>query len=115
MQACYVGIPITPDLRIDYGDLKMAREDGISNVQYLTQREVADRFRVTQSTVKNWRQNGLLRYFQAPGSSRILYPLETIESLERESIKIEKEVTRKREIKGNKRELSRRPEKVWRV
>lgn len=38
-----------------------------------TQQEVADYFRVVPSTVKNWRDRGLLKYWQAPGSTRVLY------------------------------------------
>jgi len=38
-----------------------------------TQQEVADYFRVVPSTVKNWRERGLIKYWQAPGSSRVLY------------------------------------------
>ena len=38
-----------------------------------TQREVADYFRVVPSTVKNWRDRGLIKYWQAPGSTRVLY------------------------------------------
>jgi len=30
--------------------------------KYLTQKEVADRFRVTPSTIKNWRDEGKLVY-----------------------------------------------------
>ena len=33
--------------------------------RYLTQEEVAAMFRVSPSTVKNWRDKGLLDYFQA--------------------------------------------------
>ena len=42
--------------------------------KYFTQQEVADLFRVKPATVKNWRDAGLLDYFQPPGSSRVLYP-----------------------------------------
>lgn len=38
-----------------------------------TQTEVANYFRVVPSTIKNWRDQGLLSYWQAPGSSRVLY------------------------------------------
>ncbi len=38
-----------------------------------TQKEVADYFRVVPSTVKNWRDRGLIKYWQAPGSTRVLY------------------------------------------
>jgi hypothetical protein len=51
--------------------------------KYLTQKEVADLFRVSQSTIKNWRDAGLLEYFQPPGSTRVLYPRESIEQFEK--------------------------------
>lgn len=38
-----------------------------------TQNEVAEYFRVVPATVKNWREQGLLSYWQAPGSSRVLF------------------------------------------
>jgi hypothetical protein len=38
-----------------------------------TQSEVAAYFRVVSGTVKNWRGQGLLSYWQAPGSSKVLY------------------------------------------
>jgi len=38
-----------------------------------TQSEVADYFRVVSGTVKNWREQGMLRYWQAPGSSKVLF------------------------------------------
>lgn len=50
--------------------------------KYLTQREVAELFRVSQSTVKNWRDAGLLEYFQPSGSTRVLYPRASIEEFE---------------------------------
>ena len=44
-----------------------------------TQKEVANYFRVVQGTVKNWREQGLLSYWQAPGSTKILYYRDGIE------------------------------------
>lgn len=41
--------------------------------EFLTQQEVASYFRVVPATIKNWRDQGLLSYWQAPGSSRVLY------------------------------------------
>ena len=38
-----------------------------------TQQEVAEYFRVVPGTVKNWRDQGLISYWQAPGSTRVLY------------------------------------------
>jgi hypothetical protein len=83
--------------------------------QYLTQKEVASKFRVTQSTVKNWREKGLLKYFQAPGSRRVIYPIDAVEALEQQSIKINKEVVAPRQIQRKRPETSTRPEKEWRV
>lgn len=84
-------------------------------VVYLTQKEVADKFRVSQATVKNWRERGLLRYFQAPGFSRILYPVDAVEELERQSIKQKKEVVTLPEIKRERPRVPAKPQKVWRV
>ena len=83
--------------------------------QYLTQTEVADKFRVTQSTVKNWRERGLLRYLQAPGSRRVLYPVDAIEEFEQKSIHTKKEVVTPREIQRKSLRTSTRPAKEWRI
>jgi hypothetical protein len=91
-------------------------EKGINNdVTYLTQKEVADRFRVTQSTVKNWRERGLLAYFQAPGSTRVLYPVSAVEQLELQSIKREKGVVRPTEIVRKRPRAPAKPQKEWRL
>jgi DNA-binding transcriptional MerR regulator len=55
--------------------------------RYLTQEEVALRFRVSQSTVKNWREKGLLEYLQPTGSTRVLYPRNSVEEFERQHTK----------------------------
>jgi len=41
--------------------------------EFWTQQEVADYFRVVPSTIKKWRDQGLLSYWQAPGSTRVMY------------------------------------------
>ena len=45
------------------------RKKNLWNKELWTQQEVARYFRVVSGTVKNWREQGLLRYWQAPGSS----------------------------------------------
>jgi len=95
--------------------MEEAKEQQGYNSKYLTQREVADRFRVALSTVKNWRERGLLKYFQAPGSSRVLYPVDAVGELERQSIKQKKEVVRPTEIKRERPRIPAQPQKVWRV
>jgi hypothetical protein len=82
---------------------------------YLTQQEVASRFRVTPSTVKNWRDKGLLKYLRVSGSTRVLYSNASVEELENQSLHQEKEVIKP---KGNKRErprISPRQQKEWRI
>jgi len=86
-----------------------------NETRYLTQREVAARFRVSASTIMNWREKGLLRYFQAPGSSRVLYPVDAVEELERLSIKQKKGVVNLTEIKRERPRIPARPEKEWRL
>jgi excisionase family DNA binding protein len=85
--------------------------------EYLTQEEVAMRFRVSQSTVKNWRDAGLLGYFQPPGSSRVLYPRETVDEFEKQHTKKAKilEFKRPAEVKKGKPEVSPKSEKEWRI
>ena len=51
----------------------MEKKGDLWEVELWTQNEVADYFRVTPNTIKNWREQGLLSYWQAPGSSRVLY------------------------------------------
>jgi len=86
--------------------------------KYLTQQEVADLFRVSPGTVKNWRDAGLLDYFQVPGSSRILYPAETINQVEKQHTKRAKVLEFKRPDKVQ-REMpdvsSNRIKKQWRI
>ena len=90
-------------------------KDVSKSTGYLTQAEVAGRFRVSQSTVKNWRENGLLRYLRVPGSTRVIYPLESVEELERQSLQQEKEVVRRKQIKRERPEISPRQQKEWRI
>lgn len=87
----------------------------IKEQEYLTQKEVASKFRVTESTVKNWRQKGLLRYLRVAGSTRVLYPINTIEEFEKQSLHQEKEVVRPKEIKRERPGISPREKKEWRI
>ena len=85
--------------------------------KYLTQEEVALLFRVSPSTVKNWRDAGLLAYFQPIGSTRVLYPREAIEQFEKQHTKKAKvlEFKRPAEVKKGKPEVSPKSEKEWRI
>ena len=87
------------------------------NHKYLTQQEVADLFRVKPATVKNWRETGLLDYFQPPGSSRVLYPRASVEEFERRYTQKAKVIPFRKpaEIKRIKPEISSVQKKVWRI
>jgi hypothetical protein len=88
------------------------------NVQYLTQQEVAEKFRVAPATVKAWRDAGHLTYFQAPGSARVLYPLQGILEFERRYIRRAKTIEARKqpaEIKKEVRGMSSKPQKEWRI
>lgn len=85
-------------------------------MKYLTQKEVADRFRVSPSTIINWRERGLLAYFQAPESSRVLYPLESVEELERQFTHKKGGITKKpAKATREKPGLSTKPKREWRI
>jgi len=87
-------------------------EKGVT--RYLTQQEVASRFRVTASTVINWRERGLIKYFQAPGSRRILYPVDAIDELENKCTKKKGGNPDTSEIKRGKPVVSS-SKKEWRI
>jgi len=61
-----------------------------------TQREVARYFSVTPNTIKNWRQSGLLSYFKAPGSSRVLYYSREIRDFQKKHTRFRKEAYRQK-------------------
>jgi transposase-like protein len=93
-------------------------DNGFSEeILYLTQAEVAKRFRVTAGTVKAWRDAGHLTFFQAPGSARILYPLQGILEFEGRCIRQSKSSERKKsaEVKKGKPEVSPKSKKEWRI
>lgn len=58
----------------------MERKEDLWNKELWTQQEVAGYFRVTSNTIRNWRNRGLLSYWQAPGSPKKLYFKEEISS-----------------------------------
>ena len=70
------------------------------NKKFLTQQELAERWCISASCVKNYRVSGYLPYFQLPGSKRVLYPISEIERIETENIKYEGKEKRRREVKG---------------
>lgn len=86
-------------------------------LRYYTQAELAKRFRVSPSTIKNWRDQGKLEYFQPDGSSRVLYPRESVEAFERRFTRRAKTIERRKsaEVKREVHGMSSKPKKEWRI
>ena len=99
-------------------NIEKKESDHAVDKKYYTQEEVAVLFRVSQSTIKNWRDKGLLEYLQPTGSTRVLYPRETVEAFEtlhRQRAKVI-EFRRPVEISRTKPEVSSKSEKRdWRI
>ena len=97
----------------------MTTENDYELKKYLTQQEVAELFRVKPGTIKNWRDAGYLDYLQVPGSSRVLYPAETINNFELKHIKKAKVIEFKRPNEVEKMDgqglSSNRIKKEWRI
>jgi predicted site-specific integrase-resolvase len=87
-------------------------------LRYFTQAELAQRFRVSPSTIKNWRDQGKLEYFQPDGSSRVLYPRESVEQFERRFTRQARIIERRKqpaEVKKEVHGMSSKPQKEWRI
>ena len=74
----------------------------LDNPVYLTQRELARRWRVTGGTIINWRKRGFLPYLKLPGSVKLLYPLRSVLDIEQKFHKPAKEVISKKTSSENK-------------
>ena len=95
----------------------MEKEKDLWKNELWTQKETADYFRVTQATIINWRKNGLLPYWQAPGSTRVLYHRDGIINFRDANTVLNKERgdKPKAEIKRVKPCLSATAKKEWRI
>ena len=91
----------------------------IKDKKYLTQGELAKRWRISPSSVKNWRERGYIPYLQFPGSTRIFYPIQGIKEAERQFTTPAKEVVPKQikgsEIKRVKPVVSSKGDEDWRI
>ncbi len=83
-----------------------------------TQQEVADYFRVVPGTLKNWREQGYLSYWQAPGSTRVFYFSDEIKDFRDRNTIPKKGGDKTRnlaKIKRKKPDVSSTPDKQWRI
>jgi hypothetical protein len=93
----------------------MERKENLWDKELWTQQEVAGYFRVVSGTVKNWREHGLLRYWQAPGSSKVLFHRDDIRDFRNENTFPKKGGDKKRtEIKVVKPSISS-VKKTWEI
>jgi len=94
------------------------RKESLWDVELLTQKEVADYFRVTQNTVIKWRRSGLLSFFRPPASTRVLYYRNDVEQFKLTNT-TEKKGGDKRKVKSEverkKLDISATPDNEWRV
>jgi hypothetical protein len=68
----------------------MERKENLWDKEFWTQNEVAGYFRVVPGTVKNWRDQGLLSFWQAPGSTKILYYRDEIKNFRNQNTTLKK-------------------------
>ena len=72
--------------------------------QFLTQQEVAELFRVSTNTIGNWKKRGFLSFWQAPGSTRVLYLCDEVKDFLDKNLKPRGEGTKPKQINGIKKE-----------
>jgi len=94
-------------------------QNNIDNEVYFTQKELAQRWRVTEATIKNIRDIGGIPFFLPPNSSRVLYPIGDIVELEQEGLTSTNKEERKRkkptESKRNKPVNPTKSTMEWRI
>lgn len=90
------------------------------NTTFWTQKKLAERWNVSQGTLINWRNQGSLPFFQVPGSSRVLYPVDGILEFEQKNTTAAEEVlsSKRKAVTEFKRKtpvVSAKPKKEWRI
>ena len=93
------------------------KRQGTLSKKYMTQQEVAEYFGVSVGTVINWRKAGELDFFRPHGSTRVMYPVESVLEFEQRYLhrnkppKGQKKVIEMRKKPG----VSSKPRKEWRI
>ena len=86
--------------------------------QFLTQKEVAEFFRVSTNTIGNWEKRGFLSRWQAPGSTRVLYLSNEVRDFRDKNLKPRGEGAKPKQINGMKKGrpvVSTKPNADWRI
>ena len=85
---------------------------------FWTQKEVAELFRVSTSTIRNWEKRGLLSRWRAPGSTRVLYLSNEVKDFRDKNLKPRGEGAKPKIINGMKKGrpvVSTKPNADWRI
>ena len=82
---------------------------------YFTQKELAERWHCVEGTIINYRKNGMISYFQLPGSRKVLYPIDDIKRIESQNTIKEGGDKPKAEIKRVKPCVSTPKNKEWSI
>ena len=95
------------------------KQNNKNDVTYFTQKELAQRWRITEATVKSIRDRGDIPYFFPPNSSRILYPVKQIIKIENDLLACKnKEDQKSRKLPETKVKKPVNPaksDKEWRI
>ena len=86
--------------------------------EFLTQKEVAEYFRVSTNTIGNWEKRGFLSRWQAPGSTRVLYLADEVRDFRDKNLKPRGEGTKPKQINGIKKGkpvVSTKTDEDWRI
>lgn len=85
---------------------------------FLKQAEMAERWGCSQGTIINYRNKGLISYFQLPESTKVLYPVSEILEIERKYTKNSSKTkggdSKKADLKKVEPCVSA-PKKEWRI
>ena len=92
----------------------MPKSNDLTKQELWTQKKVAEQFKVSSNTIKNWRERGLFSYFKAPGSSRILYYRSEVEDLQTKFTSWKKEA-KKGTINKDRAKPKLSSDKDWRI
>jgi len=90
----------------------------ICKKNYCSQQELADRYGVSESTIKNWRDEGHLPFLRFPGSTRVFYPVDEVLAVEAKhkisAKEVEDRILRAKNMR-KKPVVSTTPEREWRI
>jgi len=93
------------------------KRQGTLSKKYMTQQEVAEYFGVSLGTVIRWREAGELDFFRPHGSTRVMYPRESVLEFERRCMRRVEPPKRHIVVDEMRKRpgMSSKPRKEWRI